>query len=110
MVRQAEARLQIAADPLAQRGDAGIRGVFRLPVQEGIDARLPDMHGRDEIRLPDPQGDAVRHVVEQIEEAADAGRLDRRDPLGKNVFVVHMENRPSVFHADSNSILYACRI
>ena len=56
---------------------------------QGIDARVPDVPGGDEVGLADAQGDGVGHLLQNVKELADARGLDPLDALVQDVFIVH---------------------
>ena len=84
-------------------------GIGGLPRPEGRHGRVPDMPGRDEVRLADAQGDGPLHGVGQIEEPPDGGRLDSLCPLGDQGVDVHglttMRLSPGSFSKMTPSVL-----
>ncbi len=88
-----ELRLRVVGHPiqavkvrrkrLAQLQAPGIGGVVRLPAIEGTHARLQNVLRGLEIRLADAQRDDIMHGGNDVEKAADAGRLERQNTIGK---------------------------
>jgi hypothetical protein len=56
---------------------------MRLPAIERTDARLQNVLGCLEIRLADAKRDDIVHGGNDVEEAADAGRLERQNTVGE---------------------------
>ena len=89
---QVKAALQIPGDGPAQVGKARVGGVFGEALLQREDARVPDVPGGLEIRLPDAQGDAPLHPLEEVEVFPNAGGLDILHPPAHNFAVVHHSN------------------
>ena len=68
---------------------AGVGGVFGVAPLQRVDARVPDVPGRDEVGLTDTQGDGVGHLLQNVKELPDAGGLDALDLLVQDLVVVH---------------------
>ncbi len=76
---------QVGTDELPQLDHPAVGGVVRLPGLEARDGGPRDRLGRGEVRLADREADDVLHLVEHVEEAADARRRDRPDSVVQEV-------------------------
>ncbi len=83
VVGHAVQAVQVRRKRLAQLQAPGVGGVVRLPAVEGTDARLQNVLRGLEIRLADAQRDDIVHGGNDVEKAADAGRLERQNTIGK---------------------------
>ena len=54
IVPQVEVALQIGGDLPPELEHPGVGGIFGVAPLQGVDARVPDVPGRDEIGLADP--------------------------------------------------------
>ena len=89
VVLEMEAAVQIGRNLPAQLGHAGVGGVLCKSLFQGVDARVPDVPGRDKVRLADSQRDCVLHLLQDVKEPADSRRFDVLDALGQNGIIVH---------------------
>ena len=72
----------IGGDLHLQLFEAGVGGIERPSLLQGINAFIPDMPGRVEVRFTDAQGNGVLHFRNDIEEFPDAGGLEAHRLLG----------------------------
>ena len=91
VIPELEAPLQVGGDLPPQLGHAGVGGIFGKALLQRVDARVPDVPGGDEIRLADPQGDGVLHLLQDVEELSDTGGLHLLDAAGENGIVIHVK-------------------
>ena len=86
VIREAGVGLRhVAADGLAEIGEAEVGGVVRGAALQGGDGRLADVPGRHEIGFADAEADDVVARGDDVEEGPYAGARkvadERRDPL-----------------------------
>ena len=66
--------VQVVRERAPQLDRAEVARVVGAALAQALDARLDDLAGRVEVRLPHPEADDVVHRRDDVEEAADPGR------------------------------------
>ena len=79
LIVEVKAALQVGGDLPAELEHTGVGGILGVAPLQGIDTRVTDVPGGNEVGLTDTQGDGIGHLLQNVEELADAGGLDALD-------------------------------
>lgn len=79
----------VLRDQAAELDAPPVGGVLREAVLDRRNRRVPDVPGRDEVRLAHAQGDGLRHLRDDVEEPADAAGRHGPHALVDDALKIH---------------------